>query len=75
MHEILTVKFLFLFTVTPVAYGSFQARGQIGAAAEACTTLQQHWIRATSVTYGFTGEFDQTLKELTPNLSQPLPKT
>ena len=38
MHEILTVKFLFLFTVTPVAYGSFQARGQIGAAAEACTT-------------------------------------
>ena len=38
MHEILTVKFLFLFTVTPVAYGSFQARGRIGAAAEACTT-------------------------------------
>ena len=31
-------EFLFLFTVTPVAYGSFQARGRIGAAAEACTT-------------------------------------
>ena len=27
--------FLFLFRVTPMAYGSFQARGQIGAVATA----------------------------------------
>ena len=35
---LLLVIFFFLFTATPVAYGSFQARDPIGAAAEAHTT-------------------------------------
>ena len=34
-----------------MAYGNSQARGQIGAAAEACATAQQYWIQEASVTY------------------------
>ena len=43
--------FFFLFMAIPAAYGSFWARGQIGAAAVACATGQQHHIWATYATY------------------------
>ena len=41
--------FFLLFRAAPKAYGSFQARGQIGAAAAGL--YHSHRIRAMSVTY------------------------
>ena len=47
-----TSLFFFFFIATPVAYGSFLARGRSGAAVEACATATQpHQIWAASVTY------------------------
>ena len=42
------IFFFLLFRAAPGAYGSFQTRGQIGAAA---ASLCQHGIQAVSVTY------------------------
>ena len=46
-----TLLLFFLFMATPVANGSSQARGRIGAAAVATPQPWQHRIPATSETY------------------------
>ena len=43
--------FFFLFRTEPIAYGSSQARGLIGAAAAGLSQNQAMWIKATSATY------------------------
>ena len=45
------VTFFLLFRATPVAYGSFWARGRIATAAASVHQTQQHQIQPTSVTY------------------------
>ena len=42
-HLISNIAFLFyFFTATPVAYASYQARGQIRAAGATCTAARAH---------------------------------
>ena len=43
--------FFFLFAAAPATYGSSQARGGNGAAAEAYATAPLHWIQAEFATY------------------------
>ena len=44
-------KFFFFFRAAPMAHGSSQARGWIGATAASLYQSQQCWIQAVSVTY------------------------
>ena len=44
LHTYVHLVFFFLFTAVPVAYGSFEARGQIMDVAETYAESQQHWL-------------------------------